>query len=66
MPEEPENLIDTGTFDEMLTLASQRALAEGGVVVVHRKGCEGSDDCLCRPRILQPYEPLDEAAMETQ
>lgn len=66
MSEEPENLIDTGTFNEMLTLASERALAEGGVVVVHHQGCDGGDDCLCQPRILQPYEPLDEATMETQ
>lgn len=53
-------LVDTGTFEEMLTLASERALAEGGAVVVHHVGCDGDDDCLCQPTVLRPYESIDE------
>jgi hypothetical protein len=61
-----KELIDSGTFQEMLTLASECALTEGGVVVVHRKGCDGSDDCLCQPLFVQPYEPVDESVTEVQ
>ena len=52
-------LDDLGTFDEMVTLASERALAEDGMVVIHRGGCDG-EDCLCQPKVIRPYEPVDE------
>lgn len=57
---------DHGTFEEMVTLASERALAEGGLVVVHRQGCDGADDCLCGPAVIRPYEPIEEAVTRTQ
>lgn len=62
----PNNLIATGTFDEMLTLASERALADDGVIVIHHVGCDGADDCLCQPRIVRPYESVDEATLGVQ
>lgn len=54
---------DVGSFDEMVTLASERAAANGGMAVVHREGCEHPYEptCICQPKILQPYESIDEA-----
>jgi hypothetical protein len=55
-----EELDDTGTFEEMMTLASERALADGGLVVIHGHGCDGAEDCLCQPKVIRPYEPTAE------
>lgn len=62
MPE----LIDTGTFDEMFTLASELALADDAVVVIHHQGCDGEDDCMCQPKVVRPYEPISEDSLKPQ
>lgn len=56
-----KEIIDTGSFDEMVTLASERALADGGRVIIHKDWCEeGDDSCLCQPQIVAPYTPVEE------
>jgi hypothetical protein len=57
---EPASLIDVGSFKEMVTVASERAAADGSMVVVHKHGCDGDNNCLCQPRVIHPYEPIDE------
>lgn len=57
----PADCDDLGTFEEMLTLASERS---DGYVVIHRRGCDYPNECYCQPRIVRPYEPVDEAVLQ--
>ena len=62
-----ENLIDEGDFEEMLELASELAMAEGGMIVIHRKYClesELKDSCSCNPLVIHPYTHVTEDELD--
>lgn len=59
-------LINSGTFDDMVELASELATDEGGLVVVHKKWCSDPQEecCPCQPAELTPYSRITEADTE--